>query len=135
MKLLDTDTCIAILRGNGYVIGRREQESDAVKTSWVTAAELYFGAAKSASPDANRRLVDEFLATLEVPSPDLAAAQAFGFAKALLQRAGLPLADADLIIASVAIAEGATVVTGNTRHFGRLPGVQIEDWSRPSRDR
>jgi tRNA(fMet)-specific endonuclease VapC len=135
VKLLDTDTCIAILRGNDYVIERRAQESDAVNTSWVTAAELYFGAAKSVAPDANRRVVDEFLATLEVLSPDLAAAQAFGYAKALLQRAGMPLADADLMIASVAIAEGATVVTGNTRHLGRIPGVRIEDWIKPSRDR
>lgn len=131
MKLLDTDTCIAILRGNGSVIERRAAEQDSVKTSWVTAAELYFGAAKSVAPDDNRLVVDRFLATMEVLRPDLPAAQAFGEAKALLQRAGMPVADADLMIAGIAIANGATVITGNRPHFARIPGLAIEDWIRP----
>lgn len=135
MKLLDTDTCIAILRGNEEVIARRAVEPDTVNTTWVTAAELYFGAAKSVAPDENRVLVDAFLDSMEVLSPGLGAAQAFGHAKALLQRAGTPLADADLMIAGIAIAEGATVVTGNRRHFGRIPGVQLEDWIRPDAPR
>ena len=61
MKILDTDTCIAILRGVGHVIERRAAEPDDVATTWVTAAELYFGAAKSAAPERNRPLVDKFL--------------------------------------------------------------------------
>ncbi len=130
MKVLDTDTCIAILRGVGHVIERRAEEPDEVATTWVTAAELYFGAAKSTAPDQNRSLVDAFLATLPVLRPDLAAAQVFGEAKALLHRAGTPLADADLFIAATAITCGAAVVTGNQRHFQRIPGVEVEDWIR-----
>ena len=128
MKLLDTDTCIAILRGKKHVIDRREKEPDDVATSWVTAAELYFGAAKSDAPDDNQTVVDEFLETLPVLQPNLAAAQVFGEAKALLQRAGLPLPDADLFIAAIAVANNATVVTGNKKHFSRIPGVAVEDW-------
>ncbi len=130
MKILDTDTCIAILRGVGQVIERRAAEPDDVATTWVTAAELYFGAAKSAAPERNRPLVDKFLASLPVLRPDLAAAQVFGEAKALLQRAGTPLADADLFIAATAITHGAAVITGNQRHFQRIPGVRVEDWIR-----
>lgn len=130
MKLLDTDTCIAILRGKKHVIDRRAEEPDDVATTWVTAAELYFGAAKSDAPDDNRVVVDEFLDTLLVLQPDRAAAQVFGEAKALLQRAGKPLADADLFIAAIAVVSNATVVTGNKKHFGRIPGVVIEDWIR-----
>ena len=78
MKVLDTDTCVAILRGHGQVIERRAAEPDDVATTWVTAAELYFGAAKSAAPEANRLLVDSFLDTLPVLAPDTAAAQVFG---------------------------------------------------------
>ncbi|NOY28547.1 MAG: type II toxin-antitoxin system VapC family toxin [Oligoflexia bacterium] len=130
MKILDTDTCIAILRGVGQVIERRAEEPEEVATTWVTAAELYFGAAKSAVAERNRSLVDAFLATLPVLRPDLAAAQIFGEAKALLQRAGTPLADADLFIAATAIACRAAIVTGNQRHFRRIPGVELEDWIR-----
>ena len=34
----------------------------------------------------------------------------------------------DLQIAAVALAENLTLVTHNTREFGRVPGLQIEDW-------
>jgi len=130
VKLLDTDTCIGILRGKQQVLERRAAETDEVVTTWVTAAELYFGASKSMAPDSNRIVVDEFLSTLPVLRPGLASAQVFGEAKALLQRAGTPLADADLFIAAIAVVNSATVVTGNLRHFGRIPGVHVENWIR-----
>ena len=112
------------------MIERRAAETDDVATTWVTAAELYFGAAQSMAPESNRAVVTEFLSTLQVLRLDLAAAQVFGDAKALLQRAGTPLADADLFIAAVAVVNGATVVTGNLRHFTRIPGVQVQNWIR-----
>jgi len=130
MKILDTDTCVAILRGHGHVIDRRAKEPGTVATTWMTAAELYFGAAKSTAPEHNRLLVDAFLATLPVLDPDPTAARLFGEAKAFLQRLGTPVADADLIIAVIALARGAAVVTGNHRHLARVPGVVVEDWIR-----
>lgn len=131
MKLLDTDVCIELLRGNEAVIERREQTLDTVVTTWVTACELYYGAAKSDAPQANRAVVDEFLATLTVCGLDRPASRRFGEVKALLQERGEGLADADLLIAAVALAQGAVVVTGNRRHYERIPGVDIEDWIRP----
>ena len=130
MRVLDTDTCIEILRGNQSVIGRRAATEDEVVTTWVTAAELYFGAEKSGAPRANRDLVTRFLGTLPVVDFDLEAAQAFGRTKAMLRGSGQEVADADLFIASVAVARNATLVTGNRRHFDRIPGVAIEDWIR-----
>lgn len=35
---------------------------------------------------------------------------------------------ADLLIASIAIANDATLVTRNLRHFQRVPGLQVENW-------
>ena len=130
MKLLDTDTCIAILRGNHAVIERRAATSDDVATTWITAAELFYGAAKSKDPTANHSLVDRFLATLPVLGLDTASVQIFGEAKALLERSGRRLADADLLIGAIAVAVCATVVTGNGRHYERIPGVTIENWIR-----
>ena len=34
----------------------------------------------------------------------------------------------DLIIAATAVASGLTLVTHNTREFGRVAGLQVEDW-------
>lgn len=130
MRLLDTDTCIAILRGNEAAIQRRAATSDDVVTTCITAAELYYGAAKSKAPESNRALATSFLATLPVLGLDEASAQVFGEAKALLERQGQRLADADLFIGAIAVAQGATVVTGNTRHYERIPGVTIENWIR-----
>jgi tRNA(fMet)-specific endonuclease VapC len=47
-----------------------------------------------------------------------------------LERQGQRLADGDLFIGAIAVARGATVVTGNRRHYQRIPGVAIEDWIR-----
>lgn len=128
--MLDTDTCIAILRGNQAVIERRAATSDPVATTWITAAELYYGAAKSRAPEANRQLVRSFLGSLPVLDLDEAATQIFGEAKAMLERQGRRLADADLFIAAIAAARQATVVTGNRRHYERIPGVAVENWIR-----
>jgi predicted nucleic acid-binding protein len=54
----------------------------------------------------------------------------FGEAKALLERQGQRLADADLFIGAIAVVQKATVVTGNRRHYERIPGVIVEDWIR-----
>jgi tRNA(fMet)-specific endonuclease VapC len=130
LKLLDTDTCIAILRGNQAVIERRAATNDHVVTTWISAAELYYGAAKSSAPAKNRVLVKSFLASLPILGLDEASVQIFGEAKALLERHGQRLADADLLIGAIAAAQRATVVTGNTRHYGRIPGVALENWIR-----
>lgn len=130
MKVLDTDTCIAILRGNEAVIERRAQTHDEVVTTWTTAAELRYGAAKSVAPAKNHALVTKFLGTLPVLGLDAASAQIFGEVKALLEKHGQRLADADLFIGAIAAAKQATVVTGNTKHYARIPGVMLEDWTR-----
>ena len=130
MKVLDSDTCIGILRGRLEVLERRAAEVDEVTTTWVTASELFYGAAKSAKPDANAALVIRFLNTLPVLAPDLASARLFGEVKARLATAGQIVADADLFIAAIALSRGATLVTGNPKHYERIPGLVLEDWLR-----
>jgi len=131
VKVLDSDTCIGILRGRESVLALRAAEPDDVATTWVTASELFYGAAKSAQPDANAALVVRFLNTLPVLAPDLASARLFGEVKARLANVGHPVADADLFIAAITLSRGATLVTGNRRHYERIPGLVVEDWLRP----
>lgn len=130
MKILDTDVCIEILRGNARVIERRRRTPDEVATTWITACELAYGAAKSRAPEPNRALVMAFLATLPILELDWAAAERFGRLKADLERAGNRVADADLLIAAIALARGAGLITGNRRHYERVPELGIEDWIR-----
>jgi len=130
LRLLDTDTCIAILRGNQAVIERRAATSDDVATTCITAAELFYGAAKSRAPRNNRALLTSFLGTLPVLGLDEISVQIFGETKALLEHQGRRLADADLFIGAIAASLRAIVVTGNRRHYERIPGVTIENWIR-----
>ena len=130
MKVLDSDTCIGILRGYRAVVDRRSAESDEVVTTWVTASELFYGAAKSASQEANSKLVVRFLDTLPVVAPDLSSARLFGELKARLAAGGQIVADADLFIAAIALSRGATIVTGNRKHYERIPGLLVENWLR-----
>lgn len=131
MKVLDTDTCIEILRGNQSVLARREAERDDVATTWITACALAYGAANSSYPEQNRELVKAFLATLPVLSLSEDSAFLFGSQKARLRRAAITVADADLMIAAIAIVHGAMLVTGNLRHYNRIDGLSLEDWIRP----
>jgi tRNA(fMet)-specific endonuclease VapC len=55
-------------------------------------------------------------------------ARVFGDAKADLRHRGELIEDANLLIASTALAYQLTVVTNNTRHFARISGLTIESW-------
>ena len=59
---------------------------------------------------------------------DGAAARWYGEVRAELEHRGTPLADADLRIGAIALARGLTVVTGNVRHFQRIPNLVVENW-------
>jgi len=130
VRILDTDVCIEILRGNVRVLNRRRNTLDRVATTWITAAELYYGAAKSRHPQSKTEGVRAFLGTLPVFGFDEQSVRHFGRIKASLERAGQGLTDADLFIGSICLARGAILVTGNIRHYHRIEGLLIEDWIR-----
>ena len=45
-----------------------------------------------------------------------------------LDAMGKPIGGNDMMIASIAIANGLTLVTHNTGEFSRIAGLSIEDW-------
>lgn len=128
MRVLDTDTCVEILRGNQAVIAQRAATHDAIATTWITAAELAYGASKSLHPERNQNRVIAFLHSLPVVEMNMLAAERFGAIKTNLERSGQLIADADLWIASISLAHGAVLVTGNRRHYERVAGLMLENW-------
>ena len=109
------------------MIARRLATTDQIATTWITAGELFYGAAKSRDPVGNRELVDLFLGSLPILDVDLSASQFFGVLRAELESRGQRLPDADLWIGAIARTHRATVITGNARHFARMH-VRTEDW-------
>jgi tRNA(fMet)-specific endonuclease VapC len=45
-----------------------------------------------------------------------------------MERSGTPIGGNDLMIASIALANGLTLITHNSREFARVSGLLLEDW-------
>lgn len=128
--LLDTNTCIRYINGRAPLIRehmRQVADSDIV-VSTVTKAEMYTGSAKSQTPQRSRAHQDAFFIRFASLPFDETAADAFGHIRAHLELAGTPIGPYDMQIAAIAIAYDLIIVTHNTREFGRVPGLTIEDW-------
>lgn len=125
--LLDTDHCVAILRGS-LDVDRHVAASVPLFVSAVSVAELCYGTHRSARPDANLRHVEQLLAGLTVLPLDGAVARRFAALKRTLEVTGTPVADADLQIAAIAIEHRMPLATHNRRHFERVDGLELIDW-------
>ena len=130
MILLDTDICIELLRGNFNVIERRQGYEEKVAISFMTVAELFYGAEKSNDIGKNTNLIAEFLLTVEIIHSDLEILKKFGNLKALLGKSGNILSDADIFIAATATVKCNMLITGNVNHFKRIDELRIENWIR-----
>lgn len=100
-------------------------------TTAVTLGEILYGAARAERPDLVERLRELVTTAHPVLPFDEAAAEAYGPLRVALERMGERLDDPDLRIASIALSRDLTLVTGNVRHFERVPGLRIENWLEP----
>lgn len=97
-------------------------------TTAVTLAELVYGAAKSRSERHAAAIRELVFSRMPILPFDAPAAETFGSIRAELERTGQSLDYADLQIASIALSNDLTLVTGNTRHFERVSGLRVENW-------
>jgi len=59
---------------------------------------------------------------------DRECARIFGQIKTDIERKGLLRFETDIQIATVAIANNLTLVSGNVRHYTGIPGLRLENW-------
>jgi tRNA(fMet)-specific endonuclease VapC len=128
--LLDTNVCIIYLKGRNLNLKQRFDALpiEEIAVCSVVKAELFYGAMKSANPERNFALQQAFLDQFVSLSFDDLAATMFGAVRAQLETRGTPIGAYDLQIAAIALANNLILVTHNTREFGRVDGLQIEDW-------
>jgi tRNA(fMet)-specific endonuclease VapC len=128
--MLDTDTCIAFLKGEVRPPRSRIQAKaiGSCAISSITLAELYAGVAKSEQSHRNADSLERFLAPLQVAPFDRIAAVVYGAIRARLERRGTPIGPMDMLIAAHAMSINVTLVTHNTREYERLADLQVEDW-------
>lgn len=130
MFYLDTCICIDFLRG------RLPRTLEVIKSSdprlfalpAVVEAELRLGALKSASPEGNLRKVEAFVLPFSIVPFDSACAREYAEIRAELELGGKVIGPGRLMIAAVARANGAVLVTHNTRELKRIPRLRLEDW-------
>lgn len=129
--LFDTDAISEVLKKKpaaAYLHWLRGIPREDQFTSAVVVGELYKGAFRS--PDVGHHLdniENHLLPALTVLPYEIAAARVYGQIRAHLEQAGRSLADADLQIAATALLHDLELVTGNVRHFSRVPGLRISD--------
>jgi tRNA(fMet)-specific endonuclease VapC len=130
LYLLDTDTIIFSLKGNAVVKDNLKKHlRDPIKISVITLMELYCGAYKSAQTTVNLAKIGTFEDSIEVIPLTAASAHVFGALKATLEGSGAPLDDFELALASCALAHNLVLVTNNTKHFRRVKGLTVENWT------
>ena len=97
--------------------------------SVITRAETRLGLARLDASDKRRQLVDLLLQDIPALPWNADAADRCGEIAALLGSTGRSIGEMDTMIAAHALVAGLPVITHNTRHFSRVPGLQMEDWT------
>jgi tRNA(fMet)-specific endonuclease VapC len=132
--LLDTNVCIGLINGTSIRLRKRfaqsVQSGATPVTSSIVTHELWYGVTKSQLVARNARALFEFLrgeiTVLDYTERD---AQAAGEIRAELESQGQRISEYDTLIAGQAFCRNLILVTANTREFGRLNGLVVEDWT------
>ena len=98
-------------------------------TTTITIGEVYYGIMKVSNKTRLLKLFEDvLLPRATILSFDFSAAKKYGEIKSLLEKQGISLAHADLQIASIALSMNMTLITGNLKHFQRVPKLSVENW-------
>ncbi len=146
--LLDTDHLICMIRGGkqsarhrqreqalmlGNACRRTISEGNLLGLSAVSVSELEFGARLSGRYDVEMEGVREVLTPFKLFDYDaIECPRHYGLIRYELESAGQTIDSEDTLIAAHALALGAILVTNNEAHFGRVSGLRVVNWMKPS---
>lgn len=124
MIVADTDVLIDFLAGVEPLASRVGDEIESgLATTAVSRFELRAGVRGARQERAVSGLLDGLMTLpLDAISADRAAA-----VRLALEKEGRGIGMADSLIAGIALAHGATLLTRNRRHFERVEGLTLAD--------
>jgi len=129
--LIDTDTIIYSIKGNKSVQDNFLKNENIPKSiSIISYGELLFSAKKSQNIEKNTAVVLRIKELFPVINIDKAIIETFSDLKANSHRTGNIIDDFDLLIASTALTMNSILVTNNEKHFSKVKGLKIENWSK-----
>jgi len=130
MYLLDTDTLVYFLKGHDSVVRNFKACMNAPKAiSVVTYGELVYGCHRSQRAVGNLARVRRLAELYPLVDVTRAVMDSFAEMKATLSASGSPVDDFDLVIGCTALALNYAVVTNNARHFEKIPGLKVVNWT------
>lgn len=127
---LDTNTCIRYINGRSPLVRQKLPTIPAseIVICSIVRAELFYGAAKSQTPEVSLKKQLGFLRPYTNVDFDEKAAAIYGSMRKKLEAQGIPIGSHDMLIAAIALAHDLIVVTHNIKHFSRVEGLKVEDW-------
>ncbi|MDE2386726.1 MAG: type II toxin-antitoxin system VapC family toxin [Actinomycetales bacterium] len=127
--MLDTNIASFIVRGMTRPRSVAQARAEQWGISSIVSSELNVWLFKVENPNLEH-VLSQFLIDVEVAPFGAAAALEYGRLVNLSKAKGRPMSPPDAFIAAHALAEGAILVTNNTKHFEHIEGLVLEDWSK-----
>jgi len=128
MYLLDTNICIAILKGKTNAVNNFSSLYQQSYLSTLILGELYKGVYCSTKVTENLATLNHFVSQLPLVVFDEKAALEFGKIQGELRKIGKPTGHLDALIAGVARSRNDILVTDNTRHFENIANLHLNNW-------
>ncbi len=124
--LVDSDRVIEYLKGHRPRVSYLDRLAvDGLAISIITYGEVYEGIYYGVDPNAHEARFERFLEGVSVLGISRAVARRYARAAGDLRATGNLIPAPDLLIAATAIEHDLTLVTGNLRHFGRIPELRL----------
>jgi tRNA(fMet)-specific endonuclease VapC len=130
MYMLDTNTCIYVLKNRSEKLKRKFKAIRNMCISSITYGELCYGIENGDAHLKEERYsqLDLFLQKLPIELWDEEAARHYGVIRAVLKREGVLIGSNDMLIAAHARSIDAVLVTNNTKEFKRVNDLTLENW-------
>jgi len=132
MYLIDTNVLSELIKKNpdsNFVAKLRTTPADALFSASICIMELRYGALKRGNPsDLWTKIEQQIVAKIRILPFSYKEAIKAGDLIHHLYSIGQPIGIEDIMIASIALSNGLTVVSANTKHFSRIPDLKTENW-------
>ena len=130
MYVFDTDMLSLLMKDRlpEGVFERMRAAAERAQTTAITLGELYYGALRSAATQRWLTAISGVVERLPCLHFDAESALRYAEIRSYLERQGRRLDDPDLRIAAICLANDYILVSGNARHFERIPGLRYENW-------
>ena len=132
MYLIDTNLLSELIKKNpdsNFITKLRTTPTNALFSASISIMELRYGALKRGNPaDLWTKIEQQILPKIQTLPFSYKEAIKAGDLIHYLYSIGQPIGIEDIMIASIALCNGLTVVSANTKHFSRVPDLKTENW-------